>query len=259
MASTLDKRLEKLETALSPTEAAVRWLESAKGYGGFAPYCDYLVNHQEESPLFTLPPLVAAWAGHSPDGRSEPATVARIERAVRTTVVRVLLVERMNKLVCSSRASDDRIVTLLELLEPLVLAGRVDGPTKTDWVNQAGQLLGEVRVWLQSDAAIGTRYFDDHRPLFQDIAPFLGWVRTSCEQMLTRFNAAAIAKRGRKPWVEPVDLTLVDQWVAENLEAHIAELVRIATIDAEAFLNERIRPMGISRLIEMGEATPWQP
>jgi hypothetical protein len=257
--TALDRRLEKLEAALSPAEAVVRWLESAKSHGGFGPYCDYLVAHQEESPLLTLPPLVAAWAGHSSEGKDEPAVAAKVERAVRSTLVRVLLVERMNKLVIIGRASDDHQVDLLHLLEPLVLTGRVDAPTTTNWINHAGRLLGEVRLWLESAATIGARYFGGHSPLFPDVEPFLRWERTCCEEMLSRFNDAAARKRGHRPTGEPVDFSLVDEWVAELLEPSIAELVRIASIDAQAFLNERARPIGISHLIELGEAPPWRP
>jgi hypothetical protein len=257
--TALDRRLDKRESARSPTDAVVRWLEFAKAHGGFGPDCDYLVQHQEESPLFTLPPLVAAWAGHIPQGRYARAPTDEVERAVRTTLVRVLLVERMNKLICVGRASDEHQVDLLRLLEPLVLAGRVDGPTQTSWINHAGRLLGEVRLWLESAATIGTRYFAGHRPWFQDVAPFLEWVRTSCEEMLAAYTAALARPRGRKPSRDPVDLSLVDQWTADSLEAQIAEPVRVARIDTEVFLAERTREIGISRLIELGEVPPWRP
>jgi hypothetical protein len=84
-----------------------------------------------------------------------------------------------------------------------MLTGRVDAPTTTNWINHAGRLLGEVRLWLESAATIGARYFGGHSPLFQDVEPFPEWERTCCEEMLSRFNDAAARTRGRKPKGEP--------------------------------------------------------
>jgi hypothetical protein len=257
MATATGKRLEKLETTLSPSEAAARWLTAARA-SGFVAYLDHLRDHPNEAPLVTLPRLVPAWAGHSPERRDEPATAARAQRAVRSVLIRVLLAERCNKIVCFTRTGDEHRVALLRMLEPLVLAGRVDEQTENDWVNETGMLLSEVRRWLAADAAIGSRYFGGTRPLFQDVAAYVEWVRDACAEMLDRYNQAAVRKKGRKPRGEPTDLTQVETWVADGLEAYVSNLVRGASLDADLFLTGQSRPIGISHLIDLGEAPPWQ-
>src|SRR4051812_33005212 len=95
--TALDHRLQKIEEALPPVEAVVRWLDDAKQrHPTFAGYCNWLHENPQQLPFLILPRRVAAWAGHVPGRRQDTATETRIDRAVRSALVRAFLVERCN-------------------------------------------------------------------------------------------------------------------------------------------------------------------
>jgi hypothetical protein len=59
--TALDRRLQKVEDGLSPTEAVVRWLEEAKSVGSYAGSVAAIKEHRLPDPYTSLPRIVAAW------------------------------------------------------------------------------------------------------------------------------------------------------------------------------------------------------
>src|SRR5215217_2038894 len=92
--TALDRRLQRVEEALAPTEAVVRWLEEAKRYENYAVYSERLRDRPAENPFTRLPGVIAMCQRIKENDR---ATTERLERAVRSVLVRVFLVERMNR------------------------------------------------------------------------------------------------------------------------------------------------------------------
>jgi hypothetical protein len=246
--TALDRRLQRVEEALSPTEAVVRWLEEAKRHESYAIYSEWLRDRPAENPFTALPAMVAKWAGHG-DRVNDRATTERVARAVRSVLVRVFLVERMNQWLSMGAQADSNQLDLLQMLEPLVLAGRLDIATESRWVEHAGRLVDEARIWGESAERIGERYFAEQSPLFPDVATYLAELREYAEELLHHYNAAITRPRGRKPKGTPVDVGLIDQHVASLVEPHTAELLRLARTDAEVFIGERDHELSIPRLI----------
>jgi hypothetical protein len=246
--TALERRLAKVEEALSPTEAVVRWLEEAKSQESYAAYSDWLRDQPRENPFATLPALVARWAG--PGSReNDRATSERVERAVRSVLVRVFLVERMNQWLSMGAQADSNQLDLLQMLEPLVSSGRLALDIECRWVEHAGRLVAEARIWQEGAERIAERYFAGQSPLFPDVAVYLEELRRYAEDLLHHYNAAIARPRGRKPKGTTVDLSLIEEHVAEFVEPHTAELVRLARTDAEVFLGERDHQLSIPRLI----------
>jgi hypothetical protein len=185
------------------------------------------------------------------DDRSN-GTTDQIERAVRSTIVRLMLVEQQNRLLALGLNGDFPQVALLQLLKPLVLTGRVDEPTEVEWIEHAGRLVDEARLWSEGADLIGKRYLAGHAPLFPDVQAALDGVREDSLELLDAYNAAAARTRGRRPHGSPVDLGLIDAHVAELLEAHVAGVVQGARLETEAFLGERTRTLRLERLVGMG-------
>jgi hypothetical protein len=248
--TALDRRLAKVEEALSPMEAVLRWLEEANRHESYAGYSEWLRDHPSQNPFTALPAIVARWAGHT--DRDDRATTERVERAARSVLVRVFLVERVNATLSGGAQADSHQLDLLQLLEPLVLSGRVDVDTESRWVEHAGRLVDEARLWEGSAERIGERYFEGTPPLFPDVAVYLRELRQFSEDLLTNYNAAVARPRSRKPKGTVVNLTLIDEQVASLVEPQTAELVRLARTDAEVFLGERDHEMSIPRLLERG-------
>jgi hypothetical protein len=251
--TTLDRQLQQITSALSPTEAVVRWLEEAKSHGAFGVYWDWLEEHPSANPFTAIPRQVAAWARQDVGKSTDRATTERVGRAVRSALVRFELVEWMNRTLINGAQADAHQVELLQLLAPLVLTGRVDLPTENAWGEHAGRLVDEARLWSESAALIGDRYLAGHAPLFPDVARYLDSLQANCETLLADYNHAVGKPRGRKPQGTVVDLHLIDAHVAELLPAQVAALLRIARTETEVHLGERERQLSIPRLIGMGE------
>jgi hypothetical protein len=250
--TALDRQLQKIESALSPTEAVVRWLEEAKRHESYAIYSEWLRDRPAENPFTTLPAVVARCAVDGDRG-NDRATTERVERAVRSVLVRVFLVERMNQWLSMGAQADSNQLDLLQMLEPLVLSGRLDLETERRWVEHAGRLVDEARIWQEGAERLGERYFAGQSPLFPDVAAYLAELREYAEDLLHHYNAAVARPRGRKPKGTVVDLTLIDQHVASIVEPHVTALLRLARTDAEVFIGERDHQLSIPRLIGRGE------
>jgi hypothetical protein len=247
--TVLERRLAKVEEALSPTEAVVRWLEEAKSDGTFAAYSDRLVEHPAENPFTTIPRLAAAWARQEVGQREDPAAREWIERAVRSALVRFELVEWLNRTLVNGAQGDANQLGLVRLLAPFVLTGRADALTEHEWVNHAGRLVDEARLWHESAQILGERYLAGHSPLFPDVEQYLTELQADCESLLHEYNRAAARPKGRKPKGGGVDLVPIDAHVAELLEAHIEGIVRIVRTETEVHLGERERTLAIEKLV----------
>jgi hypothetical protein len=246
--TTSKRRMEMLEGALSPTEAVVRWLEAAKGYGSFGAYAQYLMAHGEQSPAATIPPVVAAWAGHEAGKRNDRAATERTDRAVRAALVRVFLVERMNWMLAWRETADAKVLDLLEALRPLVLTGRADQSSTACSVAHLGQLLLETRVWQRTAQVIGTHFLAGSSPLFPDLEAELAATRMRCEQHLTDYTTAVNRVQRTTLKGEPVDVAGIVAQAEALVEAHVHELAKGARVRMETFLAERSGIFAIERL-----------
>jgi hypothetical protein len=252
--TALDRRLQQLEGALAPTEAVVRWLEAAKGHGSFGAYAQYLLAHGEQSPAATIPPVVAAWAGHEAGKRNDRVASERTARAVRAALLRVFLVERVNWMLAWGEDSDRKVLDLLAALRPLVLTGRANESGATCWLEHTAQLFLETQVWQQAAQMIGARFLAGCSPLFPDLEAGLAATAASCAQQLADYNAAVRRVRARKPKGEPVDLTGIGAQAEAVVEAHVQELAKGARVRLETFLAERSGAFAIERLTD---GTGW--
>jgi hypothetical protein len=187
---------------------------------------------------------VAVGEAHIHKGQS-----SSLQLATSLLLVRVFLVERMNQWRSMGAQADSNQLDLLQMLEPLVLTGRVGIETENRWLEHAGRLVDEARIWEGSVERLGERYLAGTSPCFPDVAQYLVELGQYAEDLLHAYNVAVARPRGRKPTGASVDLALIDKHVAELVEPHTAELLRLARTDAEVFLGERDHQLSIPRLI----------
>jgi hypothetical protein len=123
--TTVDRRLDKVEAGLSPTELILRWLAEAHAHDDFSAYTRSLVA--TEWPVFPLDRLAdAAKANATQQARGLPREEAEaaINRAIVAAVFRFQLVLRINYL-----AHDflDREILILAALAAYVALATSDG------------------------------------------------------------------------------------------------------------------------------------
>ena len=90
----------------------------------------------------------------------------------------------MNHDLAQAAPADAHQIDLLQMLAPFVLIGRADLATETRWVEHAGRLVDEARLWREGAALIAERYLGGHDPLFHDVAACLESLQSEGEKLL---------------------------------------------------------------------------
>jgi hypothetical protein len=174
---TVARRLDALETSLTPTGRVIAWLEEAHAYRSLSGYVDYLLDQPAEAFPINRLTREAAAAARAEVGRKPPDVVdAAVRKALRATVVRFELVLRIN-------------VTAHEMIEREVLlyaafaaqigmlvsddrAERRVDPAYRRHLGQArdlsSQRVDELLAAQEARSIVEARYFEGHVALFPD-------------------------------------------------------------------------------------------
>lgn len=251
MTVAIERRLQRLEESLGPAEAAAMWLGQAKAqHAGLAAYLDWLQDNPAEHPVDALSGQVAAWARTAARGEHDRLVTERVERAVRSALTRVFLVQELNNVLNWCRDTDQHELELLQDLAPCVLPRDADRERRARWLDHLTRLLTETMTWLEAGEEMGRRYFAGESPLFAEAEEHLGTVRAGCEALVDAHNWA-IGKRRRRA-TERIDVATLHAQAIGQVDIPIAQLVDRARAHVVALVRER--PNWLKQLVS-GVAT----
>jgi hypothetical protein len=173
---TLKRRLDSLETSLSPTQLVLRWLAEAHTYGDIEPYvASLLAEPTPAAPLDRLAREAVQGARTAMRGKRPEVVDAAVRSALRETVFRFELVMRIN--VTAHELLDREALIDAALSANLCLAFGGDQQADPKRVEHLATLRDLICVRVDELLASGeartlveNRYLDGHDALFPDLA-----------------------------------------------------------------------------------------
>jgi hypothetical protein len=172
---TLDRRLDKLEEALSPTQLVLRWLAEAHAYGDVPAYvASLLASDPPVAPLDRLAREAVHGARTANRGKRPEVVEAAVRSALRETVFRYELVLRINVVAHDLVDREGLIDMALSARVALVTNQEEREPKDLEWLGQLRDLLlsrvGELHATAEARTLVQERYLDGHSALFPDVA-----------------------------------------------------------------------------------------
>ncbi len=174
---TIERRLGKVETSLTPTQRVVAWLDEAHAFGNLTDYVDSLLDQEPDAlPINRLARDAAGSTRTALRGKPAEVVHAAVLKALRETIFRFDLVLRIN-------------VTAHEMIEReallyLVFAGQIalllsddrkaplPDPTYLRRMAQCRELtaqrVDELLAAQEARSMAEQRYLDGHPALFPD-------------------------------------------------------------------------------------------
>src|ERR1035437_1929298 len=173
----LARRVDALETSLSPTQLVLRWLDEAHAFSDLDSYVrSQLAGPSSEGPLDRLAREAASGARASLRGKRPEVVGAAVASALRETVFRFDLVVRI--LVTTHELLDREGLieaALSARLALLTTEGRATRRRDTRYLERFATLRGllllrlaELRAAQEARATVEARYLAGHTALFPD-------------------------------------------------------------------------------------------
>jgi len=246
---TAERRLAALETALSPTELVVRWLDEAHGFGSIEAYVRSMLDDPAVvPPADQLARVAASGARASLRGKGAEAIGKAVDGAIRETIFRFELVLRINTV---SHELIDRQMLLDGVfsaqLAMLATAGQDAGRRDMADLRRFAQLrqliigrLDELEAAGQARLSVEERYLAGHPALFPDgVAAWAEQFKNS--EAIGRLAVALTEKDGL-----PLPLPPDPDARAARVTQLIDDLVEPAKVIALEQLGEGRRAFGIA-------------
>jgi hypothetical protein len=238
---TFDRRLDKIDETLSPTQLVLRWLDEAHAFGDLEPYAASLLTQDPPvTPLDRLAREAMRGARAATRGKRPELVDAAIRSALRETVFRFELVMRIY---ATTHELVDRefLIHAIFASQLVMLAGdepqeRVEHDSHLQRLDQCRRLtlfrVDELLASREARSAVEARYLDGHPALFPDIAAaFEKQLRASQEVAAT---AVRLAELDGLPPAAPADPEAFSGRTAEL----VADLVEPAKVEALDKLGE---------------------
>lgn len=266
---TLARRVAAIETALTPTELVLRWLDEAHAHGDLESLARAeLVDPASEGPMDHLAREAIAGARASVRGKGPEIASAAIRSAMRETLFRLELVMRIvvttHELLEREGLIEAALSAQLALVTRNDRTGRRRDPTYLTRFATLRDLLlvrvAELRAAQQARVAVEARYLAGHTALFPDEAK--AWEHR-VESMQTLVGLAVrLAELDGVPDPEPADPDAASGRVTELID-DLVEPAKTTALEklGEGRLALRIgtawlrKKMGAS---EVTEGTPEQ-
>jgi hypothetical protein len=178
-----ERRLAKLEGALSPKAATLLWLAEAQQFASLPAYVDWLIDQPiSAAPLERVPAQARAGALEALRGQPREAVREAAHGAVRDAIFLVELVVRLNLTAEETiRIEGLRHAALFWEMRALTAEAELDRGTdgaggRRPIARRAAAWRAAVTDWLTNVAAaeearllLERRYLDSHRVLFPDL------------------------------------------------------------------------------------------
>ena len=226
---TLDRRLAKIDEALTPTQLVLRWLAEAHTYGDLVPYVNSLLAQDPPvAPLDRLAREAVHGARTAMRGKRPELVDAAVRSTLRETVFRFELAMWIN--VTTKELLDrEELISALFASQLAMLLAEEGGRSRPDDSHlsrlELCRRLTAVRVnellaLQEARVSVEARYLDGHSALFPDVAAaFEGQLRTSQEVAVAAWHAAELDGVEAAPPEEPDAVTLrAGELVADLVE-----------------------------------------
>lgn len=213
------RRLDKLETSLTPAQLVIRWLDEAHAHSSFVAYSRSLVDAEaEQYPLTRLCGEAGRTALYGTRNRRGEAAA----KAIRETLFRFLLVLRIN-VTAYEQSERDTLFHAALAAHFALLTGtpprKRDGAHRARVSKMCGLLfdhLREMQAWASARARAEERYLDGRASLFSDVA-------TASEQQLEAMRqSGALALQLAE--LDGADVR-IEQPSEDQVDAFVADLV----------------------------------
>jgi hypothetical protein len=238
---TAERRLARLETALTPTQLVLRWLDEAHAFGDLESYVRWqLAEPSVEGPLDRLAHEAVSGARASLRGKRPEIVDAAVRTALRETVFRFDLVMRILVTTHDLLEREGLIEAVLSAhLALLTTEGRAERRRDASYLERFATLRGilllrvaELRAAQEARSAVEERYLAGHTALFPDAVK--AW-EAQCTSTDTLAGVAyRLAEIDGVPPAEPPDPDAASARVTEL----VADLVEPAKTTALEKLGE---------------------
>lgn len=195
---TIERRLAKIETSLTPTQRVLVWLDEAHAFEDLTSYVGSLLDQGPEAmPISRLAHEASSATRTALRGKPVAVVDGAVRKAVRETVFRFELVMRINTVGHDTIEREALIhAVLASQLALLVSDDRTDGRSDQVYLGRMAQCrdltAGRVSELLAAQEArtlAEQRYLDGHAALFPDD------VREWADQMRLAQELAVLAER----------------------------------------------------------------
>ena len=175
---TLKRRLDSVETLLSPTQLVLRWLAEAHGFGDIEPYvASLLATDPPVAPLDRLAREAVRGARAAMHGKRPELVDAAVRSALRETVFRFELVMRINVTAHELLEREGLIDAALSANLCLAFGDQQDSLVDPKRLEHLATLRDLICVRVEELEASGEgrtiveeRYLDGHGALFPAVA-----------------------------------------------------------------------------------------
>ncbi len=251
---TAERRLAKLESALSPKAATLLWLAEAHEFGSLPAYVNWLIDQPiSAAPLERVPMQARAGALEAMRGQPREAAREAAHGAVRDAIFLVELVLKLNVAAEETiRMEGLRYAALFWEMRAIGAEAALARRNRSRAVRSASSLRERSQAWFAATTALLTgiyaaeearlllerRYLDDHPALFPDAIADWGRFRESAERLTGLGDALRPLMMGttRSHGSAPdLDLEALRSGARAQALAEVAMLVdeaRTATLDA---------------------------
>ena len=246
---TLTRRIAAVETALTPTQLVLRWLDEAHAFGDLESYVrSQLAEPSLEGPLDRLAREAASGARASLRAKRPEIVDAAVASALRETVFRFDLVMRIlvttHDLLEREGLIEAALSAHLALLTSEGRATRRRDPTYQERFATRRDLLtfrvSELRAAQEARVTVEARYLAGHTALFPDAVK--AWVEQLRNSATLADVACRLAELDGVPPAEPADPDAVSARAAEL----VADLVEPAKATALEKLGEGEQSLAIA-------------
>ncbi len=242
------RRLQRIETELTPTQAAVLWLQEAHRFKSLQAYGQWLAGQPDAAfPLYRLHDLVVP---------AVEQAMKRAEREERDQAVRAALRE-VGFLFFVHQQANARILSDWRALhfgvamlthDPTPAAGTVTRgrkqPSRRDqWHAHAADMLLDLAALTEAMRVLGERYFGGNAVLFSNAAEALAFCLEKAELLIEMHNDH-IGFAGRR-WSqarlkkELIDGDAIKALAPETATPLVVEIVACAKSEVHTLMGER--------------------
>lgn len=271
---TAERRLAKLEGALSPKAATLLWLEEAQQFRSLPAYVNWLIDQPiSAAPLERVPEQARAAAVEALRGLPREVVREANHQAVRDAIFLVELVLKLN-------VAAEEAIGLLGLrhaalfweMRAISAEAELERRSRSPAGRSAANVVERWQAWCTATAALLTRicaaeearallerrYLDGHPVLFPDAIADWGRLQESAERLASRGDSLRPLSVGlrapRSAEIEPPDLDLDAlrsgaRAQVPTMAARLVDEARAATLDvlgdsegATSMAARRLRP-----------------
>ena len=209
---TAERRLAKLEGALSPKAAALLWLEEAHRFGSLPAYVDWLIDQPvSAAPLERVPAQVRAAALEALRGLPRELVRVSSHQAVRDAIFLVELVLRLNSVAEETiRTEGLRYAALFWEMRAITAEAELDagsaapqgrrtiGRRWVAWRHGVSASMTNLHATKEARLLLERRYLDGRGALFPDLGRDWERLRESAERLAGQGDALRPPKQGRR-------------------------------------------------------------